>query len=156
MTRNFSVLLVAVSLAFAACAPNPEPAAQAPEAGAMPKSLLPEPDAPAVAELGQRVEGQHFGVTLTLDPAEPKAGEATFTAKIDHHGEPAAGAKASVELEMPEMGHGAPGVELAESGGGAYQGQGKLPMAGVYEATVVIDAGGGHAEQAKFRFEAKE
>ncbi len=99
---------------------------------------MPHEGSGAADALGSPLGGEHFAVVLTTVPAQPKVGDTKFVAKVLHHGESFDGATVKVETKMPAIGHGGPKLELKFTSGNTYEGFTKLPMAGEYEAKVVV------------------
>jgi YtkA-like len=133
-TSGVSLLLGALALtwALAGCGRSNEQAA-APPAGGGP--------AAAGAALGTPHAAGPFQVTLSTDPAPPKAGETRFQAKVSRDGQPVSAASVSLSLSMPSMSMKGPDVALKPAGD-HYGGAASLAMAGEWEAKVTVTAGG--------------
>ena len=101
----------------------------------------------APAACGSAQTPQDPDVTLTTDPNPPQAGRNRFIATVQEDGQPVTDAEVAVELHMaampemnmPEMRN---RVTLGHQAAGRYDGAGDLPMAGRWDATVVVSRQG--------------
>lgn len=94
------------------------------------------------AALGTPQEAGPFQVTLSLKPAQPKVGDARFTAKVTRDGQPVTNGTVKLDTSMPTMNMGDPDTALKHTRGGVYEGTLNLSMGGYWEAKVIISAGG--------------
>jgi hypothetical protein len=108
-------------------------------------------DATKGAALGMEKANEHFGITLTAEPSELKVGNAKFTAKVLHHGQPTEGASVKLSLSMPSMNMGGSEVELKHTSGGVYEGEADLSMGGDWRAKVSVGQEG-HSGEADYDF----
>jgi hypothetical protein len=126
-----------------------------PEGNASPPG--PNAAAPAddTSDLGTTKTGDHFSIKLSTNPAEPRAGKFKFIVEIGHHGEPTEGANVRIQPEMPGMEMDVPEIKLKSTGGGKYEAEADLRMAGKWQAKVFVEQEG-HTGQATFKFVIKE
>ena len=96
------------------------------------------PDAP---KLGSELVAGPFKVTLTMNPASAKVGDATFTAKVARDGKPVTGAKVMLKTSMPTMSMPGPDEDLKHTRGGVYTGKANLGMGGYWQADVEVEGG---------------
>jgi hypothetical protein len=87
----------------------------------------------------QSTDTRGMEIILTTDPNPPRPGPVTLIVELkDAEGRPVNGADVSVSTGMPSMGHGGPGGQFVEQGGGKYSAQGTFGMGGVWRATITI------------------
>lgn len=134
--RMFAALLAAFALLFTvACAK-----ANAPENAKAAGQPASAPQTTGAAPLK---------IDLKIDPAEPAPNKpAKFNITItDPDGKPVTGADVNIALTMKTMDMGEEKVKLADKGNGQYEGQGKVTMAGDWNAAVSAKKGGQTAVQ---------
>jgi hypothetical protein len=102
--------------------------------------------------LGTEVAGAHYRVTLRVTPESPAVGTAKFTASVADAKE---GTTVHVQLSMPGMNMGGPGIEMKSVGNGVFEGAAKLPMPGEYQAEVHLSGPDG-PETATYTFGVRE
>jgi hypothetical protein len=90
--------------------------------------------------LGTEQTAGPFQVTLSTEPAAPKAGDTRFTARVTRDGKTVTGATVKVDLSMPSMNMGGPSVTLKPRGD-HYEGTAKLGMGGAWQAKTTVSAG---------------
>ena len=121
-------LLVAAGALVSGCKGQPESAAPtAPAAGGE----------QAVA-LGTKQTAGQSEITLTMEPAEPKAGDTRFVAQVQHEGKPQMDAVVKIKLSMPSMNMDGPTADLKHTSGGRYEGIANLSMGGDWRADATI------------------
>ena len=108
-------------------------------------------DVSSVASLGTEKANEHFAITLTAEPSEPKVGKAKFIAKVLHHGQPTDSANVKLSLSMPSMNMGGPEITLKHASNGMYEGEADLSMGGDWQAKVTVDQEG-HPGEAVYNF----
>jgi nitrogen fixation protein FixH len=88
-------------------------------------------------------------IDLKTDPTEPSPNKpAKFNVTItDRDGKPVTGADVNIALTMKTMDMGEEKVKLADKGTGEYQGEGKVTMAGDWNAAVTAKKGSQTAVQ---------
>ena len=120
------------------------------------QSYQAQPDAPAAAAPGQRVD-----ITFRAQPDPPRTGENTFEVAVkDASGQPISDADVAVTFFMPAM----PtmnmpamrnAAKLPSAGGGVYRGSGQVIMAGRWDVTVDVSRGGQRLGSRQFAVVAK-
>lgn len=88
-------------------------------------------------------------IDVKIDPAEPAPNKpAKFNITItDQEGKPVTGADVNIVLTMKTMDMGEEKIKLADKGNGQYEGEGKVTMAGDWNAAVTAKKGGQSAVQ---------
>ena len=157
---SFFVGALALSWTLAGCGNNQEqtatPVGNAPTTGTGANATDNTTSMPTTgATLGTQQLAGSFAVMLMTEPKEPKVGDARFQVKVTQSGKPVTNAAVKLDLSMPAMNMGGPGVTLKHSGGGVYTGTTDLNMGGAYEAKVTVSAGG-RASGATYNFTASQ
>lgn len=145
---NSLVLVLVSALLIAGCGKSDEQAAAQP-------TVSPPAASADDSDLGKEIAGEHFGIKLTTDPSQPQSGKFRFIAEINHHGSPADGATVRIQPEMPGHEMDVAEVDMKSIGGGKYEGDADLRMAGNWQAKVLVDHEGATGT-ATFKFAVKE
>jgi YtkA-like protein len=111
-----------------------------------------------LAACGGDVEAGPAGVTgdlqltLTTRPSPPVREEtATVVVQVkDKDGKPVEGATVMLSSGMIGMSHGGPKGQLADKGGGSYEGEGKFSMGGTWRIQIEASKGGGTPTMGRF------
>jgi hypothetical protein len=117
-----------------------------------------------LAACGGDVEAGPTGVTgdlqlsLTTRPNPPVRNEsATVVVEVkDKDGKPVEGATVMLASGMIGMSHGGPKGQLADMGGGTYEGAGKFSMGGTWRIEIEASAGGDPPTTGRFDIEVKQ
>lgn len=103
------------------------------------------------AALGSKQASEHFTITLSTEPQEPKVGKAKFVAAVTHHGQPTEKAAIKLSLSMPSMNMGGMEVVLKHVDGGKYEGEADLSMGGDWQAKIIAEQEG-HTGEGAYSF----
>jgi nitrogen fixation protein FixH len=120
--------------------------------------------AASLAACGEGIQAGPAGVTgdlnltLTTRPSPPVRNEsATVVVQVsDKDGKPVEGATVMLSSGMVGMSHGGPKGQLADKGGGAYEGTGKFSMGGTWRIQIEASKGGGTPTTGRFDIEVKQ
>ena len=133
--RASTTLLVCLFLALGATACGGGATEPSPALGGAPEGA---PEAALVS----------FTVSLAIEPNPPQAGPVNITVWVkDAQGNPVEGAIVNLTTGMAGMSHGGMRGQLAEAGGGTYQGRGSFSMRGLWRLTVSATKSGASSEQ---------
>jgi RND family efflux transporter MFP subunit len=116
---------------------------------------------PIAAGAGGAAPGAGLDLSLRTEPDPPRHGDSTFIVTVrDAQGAPVADAEVLVRLymaPMPSMNMPAMSAEapLVHAGGGVYRGRLKVPMAGRWDATVVVSRHGARLDSRPFAIVAR-
>lgn len=107
------------------------------------------PPSPASLINGTRDKLNPFRCTLTTDPASPSYNNAILIKVhvIDATNQPADGVSVQADISMGGMDHGAQHVTLDGKGGGDYEGEVNLEMAGSWDVDLTASRDGKSEQQ---------